>query len=90
MEKKLTIKIVSPGQPTDKRIPTQADMVIMRSTAGDLGVLPGRAPVSLALCNGIMRIMNGEVEARLLIDGGLASVNQNVITVLTESAVLQE
>jgi len=89
MEKKLTIKIVSPGQSADKRIPAEADMIIMRSVAGDMGILPGRAPVSLALGKGIMRIIAGEVESRLLVDGGLASVSQDVVTVLTESAVWQ-
>lgn len=84
--KKLELKIISPGQPVDDRIPTMVDMVIMRCTTGDLGVLPGRLPCSMVLDTGVMRILNEGSETRMTIGGGVANVSQDVVTVLTESA----
>ena len=82
--KKLELKIISPGQKIHKRIPTMADMVIMRCTTGDLGVLPGRAPCSVVLGEGEMRILNEGKEINVKIGGGVANVSHDVVTVLSE------
>jgi len=83
-EKKLELKIISPGQPIHKKIPKLADMVIMRCTTGDLGVLPGRSPCSLVLGEGVMRIINEGKEVNVNIGGGVANVSGDVVTVLSE------
>jgi len=88
-DKKIELKIISPGEPVDDRVPTMVDMVIMRCTTGDFGILPGRMPCSMVLGTGILRIMNDGAESRMEISGGVASVSQDVVTILTESAVLQ-
>ena len=84
-DRKVELKIISPGQKIDKRVPKKADMVIMRCTTGDLGILPGRMPCSMALGTGLLRVLNDGDEKRLNISGGIASVSQDVVTVLTES-----
>ena len=85
-DRKIELKIISPGQVIDKRVPKKADMVIMRCLTGDLGVLPGRMPCSMALGTGLLRILNEGDEKKLNISGGIASVSNDVVTVLTETA----
>ena len=88
--KKLELKIISPGQKIDQRVPEMADMVIMRCITGDLGILPGRTPCSMVLGDGTLRIMNEGSEVRMVISGGVANVSNDVVTVLTESAELTD
>ena len=88
-DKKLELRIISPGQEIDSHVPTTADMIILRCTTGDLGVLPGRTPCTMVLAAGDLRIINDGAEHRLTIDGGVASVERDVVTVLTEAAVLE-
>ena len=84
-DKKITLKIIASDAPIDKRVPEKADMVIMRCVTGDLGVLPGHTPISMVLDTGTFRIYNDGVESKVAVGGGVASVSDDVVTVLTES-----
>jgi len=82
MDKKLTIKIISQTGKIKKELPETADMVVIPCTTGELGVLPGRLPCTMALGKGRLRVTeNGELTT-LKVDGGLATVSGNVVTVL--------
>ena len=61
-EKKINLKITTPR---GLKFVEKADMLIMRCIDGDLGVLPGHAPVSVVLGDGILRILNNGVEKKL-------------------------
>jgi len=52
-----------------------------------LGVLPGRAPLIGRLGYGELRIGQGQAARLYYIDGGFAQVRNNVVTVLTPSAL---
>jgi len=67
-----------------------ADMVVVRATTGDLGVLSGRAPVSAALAVGEMRVYNGEAIQRMKVYGGVMRVESDIMTVITELAEVLE
>jgi F-type H+-transporting ATPase subunit epsilon len=68
----------------------QTDFVALPMFDGELGVLPGRAPLIGRLGFGELRIGQGE-EARLFyVDGGFAQVRNNVVTVLTPRAYKAE
>src|SRR5262249_22816506 len=54
---------------------------------GELGVLPGRAPLIGRLGYGELRIRHGATTRRFFVDGGFAQVRSNVVTVLTPRAV---
>src|SRR5438045_5632644 len=54
---------------------------------GELGILPGRAPLIGRLGYGELRIRHGEQIQRYFVDGGFAQVRANVVTVLTPRAV---
>ena len=54
---------------------------------GELGVLPGRAPLIGRLGYGELRIARGGETRRFFVDGGFAQVRANMVTVLTGRAL---
>ena len=66
------------------------DFVVLPMYDGELGVLPGRAPLIGRLGYGELRIRRGEQTDRFFVDGGFAQVRANVVTVLTSKAVKAE
>src|SRR5258708_5400974 len=67
-----------------------ADFIALPLYDGELGVLPGRAPLIGRLGYGELRIRRGGETRRLFIDGGFAQVRDNTVTVLTGRAVKAE
>ena len=67
-----------------------ADFVALTLYDGELGVLPGRAPLIGRLGYGELRIRRGEHTQRYFIDGGFAQVRSNIVTVLTPRAQVAE
>ena len=67
-----------------------ADFVALPMYDGELGILPGRAPLIGRLGYGELRIRHGETTRRFFVDGGFAQVRNNVVTVLTPRAVRGE
>ena len=64
-----------------------ADFVALPMYDGELGVLPGRAPLIGRLGYGELRVRQGARTQRFYIDAGFAQVRANVVTVLTSKAV---
>ena len=67
----------------------EAREVIARTIEGDMGVLPGHAPVLAVLAAGQVRIMTsdgGDVVAD--VEDGFLSVEHNRVTVVSDSASL--
>jgi F-type H+-transporting ATPase subunit epsilon len=54
---------------------------------GELGVLPGRAPLVGRLGCGELRTRHGQQTHHFFVDGGFVQVRDNVVTVLTTRAV---
>jgi F-type H+-transporting ATPase subunit epsilon len=67
-----------------------ADFVALPMYDGELGVLPGRAPLIGRLGYGELRIQQGHDTKRYFVDGGFAQVRANVVTVLTARAMKGE
>ena len=67
-----------------------ADFVVLPMYDGELGVLPGRAPLIGRLGYGELRTRRGDVTRRFFVDGGFAQVRANVVTVLTPRALRAE
>ena len=90
-DKKVNLRVISPHTATDKRpfkLQKDADMVILRCTTGDLGVLTGRMPCSMVLGTGVLRILDAGKEFRMAVMGGVAHVQDDVVTVLSDLALL--
>jgi F-type H+-transporting ATPase subunit epsilon len=66
------------------------DFVALPMFDGELGVLPGRAPLIGRLGFGELRIRRATDTRRFYIDGGFAQVRANVVTVLTPRAIRAE
>ena len=82
-ENKVHLRIITPQE---IKVDEDADMVIMRSITGDMGILFGHEACSTVLDYGVLRILDGDREQRLAVLGGLADVQDNVVTVLTSMA----
>ena len=67
-----------------------ADFVALPLYDGELGVLPGRAPLIGRLGYGELRIRHGGQTRRFFVDGGFAQVRDDVVTVLTPRAMKAE
>ena len=78
--KKLELRIVAMG--SESGPPQFVDMVIIPCTNGDLGVLPGRAPCTMVVGKGNVRLLNEGEETRIPVVGGIASVAGDVVTIL--------
>ena len=83
----LQVELVS----ADQRVWSgEASMVVAKTTEGDIGVLPGHAPVLAVLVAGEVRISAeaGEPVVAAL-DGGCLSVEHDRVTVVSDSASLR-
>ncbi|MDG3006591.1 ATP synthase F1 subunit epsilon [Paludisphaera mucosa] len=63
------------------------DFVALPLFDGELGVLPGRAPLLGRLGYGELRIKVGGAVESYFVDGGFAQVRDDVVTVLTNRAL---
>jgi F-type H+-transporting ATPase subunit epsilon len=68
----------------------QVEFVALPMYDGELGVLPGRAPLIGRLGYGELRTRRGSQTKRFYVDGGFAQVRANVVTVLTARALRAE
>jgi F-type H+-transporting ATPase subunit epsilon len=67
-----------------------ADFVALPMYDGELGVLPGRAPLIGRLGYGELRTVVGRTIHRYYIDAGFAQIRGNAVTVLTSKAMPAE
>ncbi len=67
-----------------------ADFVAVPMFDGELGVLPGRAPLIGRLGYGELRLRRGTQTRRFFVDGGFVQVRANIVTVLTSRAMRAE
>lgn len=86
-EKKTLLKIITPDR---NFFDEEVDMVIFRTIQGDMGVLPGHAPLTTILSIGIIRIKQGEEEKRATLIGGFAEIQPDRITILADAAEWHE
>jgi F-type H+-transporting ATPase subunit epsilon len=73
--------------PEKSVVDTAADFVALPLYDGELGVLPGRAPLIGRLGAGELRIKRGGQTVRYFVDGGFVQVRSNVVTLLTSRAM---
>ena len=64
----------------------QADFVVLPGLEGEIGVLPGHAPLLTQLAAGELRIKRGEDTALFAVSGGFAEVLRDRVRVFAETA----
>jgi F-type H+-transporting ATPase subunit epsilon len=83
-DKKLQVVVVTPEKTLLDQV---VDFVSLPLYDGELGVLPGRAPLIGRLGYGELRTKQAETVQRYYVDGGFAQIRDNVVTVLTNRAL---
>jgi F-type H+-transporting ATPase subunit epsilon len=70
----------------------RVEMIVAAGVEGDLGILPGHAPLLTRLNPGPVRIIKkqGEDEMLYYVTGGFLEVQPNVVTILADTAVRAE
>jgi len=78
------LELVSP----EKLLLSRAvDMVIIPAVEGEMGVLPGHAPMIVALAGGIISVRDqGRETERLFVRGGFADIGSELVTILADDA----
>jgi F-type H+-transporting ATPase subunit epsilon len=92
---KLEVRVVAPEREVYS---DEADMVVAKGTAGDVGILPNHAPMLIRLAIHPVRIREGDRDKRVvLVDGGFLHVTPGEneedatrVDVLAEYAVFPE
>lgn len=83
---KMTVEVVTPERVVYSG---QAEMVIARGVAGDLGILPNHMPLVSPLKTAPVRIKTeGEKEVKMAVSGGFLEVRGDKVTILAETAEL--
>jgi F-type H+-transporting ATPase subunit epsilon len=82
----LTVRVITP----DKTVwdDSTVQEVILPSTSGQLGILPGHAPLLTALDIGVMRVRPGKDWQNIAVYGGFAEVENNEVKILVNAAEL--
>src|SRR5919204_4867245 len=82
--KQLKCVVVTPERAV---VDEPAEFVALPMYDGELGVLPGRAPLIGRLGVGELRLQQHGAARRFFVDGGFAQVRADTVTVLTNKAV---
>ena len=81
----LTLRVLAPDQSV---FDGTAEEVILPSTTGLLGILPGHISMVTALDIGVMRVLSNGTWDSIALMGGFAEVEANEVTVLVNGAEL--
>jgi F-type H+-transporting ATPase subunit epsilon len=78
------LELVSP----EKLLLSRAvEMAVLPAAEGEMGVLPGHAPMIVALRGGVISVTaNGQVTDQLFVGGGFAEVTPERCTILADEA----
>ena len=81
----LTLRVLAPDQSV---FDGTAEEVILPSTTGQVGILPGHVTMLAALETGVMRLKEGNQWKAIALLGGFAEVEADEVTVLVNGAEL--
>jgi F-type H+-transporting ATPase subunit epsilon len=84
----LTVQVVTPDR--EVVVAEDATFVLAHGVEGDVGILPGHAPLMIALGAGPLAVDQGERRLWMAVDGGFLQVSEDQVIVLAEYAVLPE
>ncbi len=87
MANKIRLDIVTPERIVYSE---NVNMVIARATDGDLGILPGHAPLVAGMDIWPLRILNDDGERQISVCGGFIEVRPEKVTILASCAELPE
>ena len=81
----ILLQVITPMKlVVDERV----DEVVAPGVVGEFGVLPGHVPFITVLAEGELRYKKGSHEKKLIVEGGIAEVRDDKVTVLTDRVIL--
>lgn len=83
----LTLEIVTPEA---KVYSDTIDTVVIPTTEGEVGILPGHIPLLTKVENGELRVTKGTQTLLLAVSGGFAEVEGDRVHILAEHAITEE
>jgi F-type H+-transporting ATPase subunit epsilon len=83
----LTLEIVTP----EARVYSDTiDTVVIPTTTGEVGILPGHIPLLTEIEHGELRVTKGGVTLNLAVSGGFAQIANDKVSVLAEHAITED
>jgi F-type H+-transporting ATPase subunit epsilon len=83
----LTLEIVTP----EARVYSDTiDTVVIPTTSGEIGILPGHIPLLTQIEHGELRVTKNGLTTLLAVSGGFAEIEGDHIHVLAENAITEE
>lgn len=80
----LTLEIVTP----EARVYSDTiDTVVIPTSMGEIGILPGHLPLLTQVEAGELRVTKGGREERLVVGNGFAQISGDTVSVLAENAI---
>lgn len=79
----LNIRVIAPDRTVWS---ASAEEVILPSSTGQLGILPGHIPLLTALDIGVMRVRIGKLWQPIVLFGGFAEIEKDKVTILVNAA----
>ena len=80
----LTLEIITPDH---KAYSNEVDYVLLPTTEGDAGILPGHVPLLAMIHPGTIQVMRSGHKESLAVDKGFVRVLGDHVSVLTEAAI---
>jgi F-type H+-transporting ATPase subunit epsilon len=80
----LQLEIVTPA---GRALERTADSVVLPTTLGEIGILPGHIPLSTLVEAGELRVLEGTSRETFVVGNGFALIENDRVAVLTDSAV---
>lgn len=74
----------------EKVLEQEADFLLVRTTEGDMGVLPNHSPFVAELAIGEMMIRLNGTEKSYFVSGGFLEISNNNVTILADEAMTSE
>ena len=71
----------------EKVLEQEAEFVLVRTTEGDMGILPNHSPFIAGLSTGEMKIRLNWKEEKYFVSEGLLEISNNVVTIIATEAI---
>ena len=71
----------------EKVLEQEAEFVLVRTTEGDMGILPHHSPFIAGLSTGEMKIRLNGKEEKYFVSEGLLEISNNVVTIIATEAI---
>ena len=71
----------------EKVLEQEAEFVLVRTTEGDMGILPNHSPFIAGLSTGEMKIRLNGKDDKYFVSEGLLEISNNVVTIIATEAI---